>query len=219
MNDALLARLRALDTTQVSDALDRLSIEGVALGLRAQTSPTHPIVGVCRTVQVGESDESHPSPHLASSTIGVAGPQDVIVISNAGRVDVSSWGGLLSLAASKKGIQGVVIDGACRDISESDDLDFPVYARAVVPVSARGRLTELGQKLPVEIAGVTVSPGDLVIADGNGVVFIPQERVVEVLDVAEGIAQIEADMKQRLLHGASVVDVMHDRSFDPNDSR
>ena len=213
----LLPRLQALDTTQVSDALDRLNISGVALGLRALSSGRRCVAGICRTVQVGVSDESRPSRHLASSTVEEAGSDDVVVISNSGRVDVSSWGGLLSLAASRKGIRGVVVDGACRDISESIELDFPVFARAVVPVSARRRLTELSQGLPVDIAGVSVAPGDVVIADSNGVVFIPVSVALDVVLIAEEIARIESQMMERLRNGASVVDVMHDRSFDSDE--
>jgi regulator of RNase E activity RraA len=67
----------------------------------------------------------------------------------------------------------VIIDGACRDIAESEEQGFPVFGRAVVPVSARGRIVQLAMDEPVEFAGVTVRPGCAVLADRNGVVFVP----------------------------------------------
>ena len=95
-------------------------------------------------------------------------------------MDVSCWGGILTLAARRRGIGGVVIDGACRDIAESQELGFPVYGRAVVPVSARGRIVQLAMDEPVEFAGTTVHPGDAVLADRNGVVFV---RAADLLRV------------------------------------
>ena len=100
------------------------------------------------------------------------------------------------------------MDGACRDVDESRERGLPVYARAAVPVTARGRIIEESFNEPIKMAGVPVKPGDLVIADGSGVVFVPAERAGEVVAAAEEIAAREAEMARAVLAGASVVDVM-----------
>lgn len=135
------------------------------------------------------------------------------MIANGGRTDVSSWGGILTLAALGRGLGGVVIDGACRDIAESQEQGFPVFGRAVVPVSARGRIVQLGMGEPVEFAGVTVHPGDVVLADRNGVVFIPAAELDRVVTLAERIVAREVAMADAVRDGRPVTEVMHDSKF------
>jgi regulator of RNase E activity RraA len=138
----------------------------------------------------------------------------VIVVDNRGRLDVSSWGGILSLAASQRGIEGVVIDGACRDVAEAAEIGFAVFARAVIPTSARGRIVEESMGQPITIGAVRVEPGDLVVADPTGVVFIPARRAADILDLAEAVMAKERAMEEAVRAGQSIVEVMHDRSFD-----
>jgi regulator of RNase E activity RraA len=152
-------------------------------------------VGWVRTVLAGPRQSDRPAQHIAAAAIDAANPGDVIVIANGGRIDVSSWGGILTLAARRRGIGGVVIDGACRDLAESEELGFPVFGRAVVPVSARGRIVQLAMNEPIRFAGVTVSPGDAVLADRNGVVFIPAAELDRVL------AACRADQREGKRHG------------------
>ena len=137
-----------------------------------------------------------------------SGPGDVIVIANEGRVDCAGWGGLLSLAASLRGVEGVIIDGACRDVPEAVELELAVFGRAPVAVTARGRVVENAWNQPVQIPGTTVRPGDLVIADASGVAFVPQAAQDEVLAAAEQIAAREVAMAQALTQGAPISEVM-----------
>src|SRR4029453_5614620 len=137
-----------------------------------------------------------PKQHLGTLPIDAAQPGDVIVIDNGGRPDTSCWGGSLGLAGKTKGIRGVVIDGACRDIDESRDVGFPVYARAAVPITARGRVMQESYNQENEVAGVQMHPGDLLIADGSGVVVIPRSREEDVVREAEAVAATEARMAE-----------------------
>jgi regulator of RNase E activity RraA len=98
------------------------------------------------------------------------------VVANGGRTDVSSWGGIVSVGAAMRSIRGVITDGACRDVSQARELGFPVFARAQVPASARGRLRQKSAGGPILVGGVTVHPGDVVMADEDGVVVVPRER-------------------------------------------
>lgn len=212
-NDELAARLARLDTCAVSDALDHHKLAGATLGIRPLW-PCGRIAGRAVTVKVGPARGGPPAVHLATPAIEAARPGDVIVVDNAGRTDVSSWGDILSNACRTKGLAGVVIDGACRDIDGSREAGFAVYGRAVVPVTARGRIVQESFNEPIAFAGVTVRPGDLVIADGSGVVFVDQDRAEEVIATAERLAAKENAMIEAVRAGRSVVEVMHDRSFD-----
>ena len=213
MPDVLVERLAALDTCAVSDALDHLGLGGATVGIRPLWSCPK-IASRAVTVKVVPAGAAKPTAHLATPAIEAASSGDVIVVDNAGRTDVSSWGDILSNASKTKGLAGVVIDGACRDIDGSREAGFPVYGRAVVPITARTRVVQESFNAPVRIAGVEVSPGDLVIADGSGVVFIPSARAEEIVSAAERLAAKEQAMIAAVRAGRSVVEVMKDSAFE-----
>jgi len=208
-----ITRLRALDVCAVSDALDTLGLPGATVGLAPMWPFPSTVAGRVRTVKAGPRAATGPTTHIASPAVASSRPDDVIVIDNHGRTDVSCWGGLLAEAAVAAGIAGVVVDGACRDVPECAGLDLPLFARAAVPVSARGRIVQEEMDVPVQIRGVRVCPGDLVVADRNGVAFIAAEHVERVIALAERIAVREAAMAEAVRAGRSIVDVMHDSQF------
>jgi len=207
MSASLVDRLRTLDSCAVSDALERCGRPQAVVGLR-QIGAARAIAGRVVTVQLGEAAGARPSRHLCTAAVDASGPGDVIVIANGGRVDCAGWGGLLSLAASLRGVEGVVIDGACRDVAEAIELGLAVYGRAGVAVTARGRVVEQAWNQPVQILETTVRSGDLVIADASGVAFVPQEAQDEVIAAAEEIAAREAAMAEALRRGAPIAEVM-----------
>jgi len=209
----LLVRLGKLDTCAVSDALDRLGLRGATFGVRPLW-PCARIAGRAVTVKIKPAGLEKPKHHLGTQPIEAARPGDIIVIDSGGRPDVSAWGGLLSLAAKTKGLSGVVIDGACRDIDESREVGFPVYARALVPMTARGRVAQDSFNQEIQFAGVRVRPGDPVIADGSGVVFIPREQEREVIQQAEAVARQEARMAEGIRRGLSVVEVLEKLGYE-----
>ncbi|MFE4175551.1 RraA family protein [Streptomyces sp. NPDC056909] len=206
-------RLRALDSCAVSDALDAYGLSTVTLGPVPVWPVRHVVAGRVRTVTVGPRDSGRPADHVAAAAVDISGPDDVLVIANDGRLDVSCWGGILSRAALARGIAGVVVDGACRDAAESAELGLPVFARAVVPVSARGRVVQYAMDEPVRFGDITVEPGDHVIADGNGVAFVPGPYVQRVIGFAERIVAREAAMADAVAQGRPVTEVMHDSQF------
>jgi 4-hydroxy-4-methyl-2-oxoglutarate aldolase len=207
MSVNLVERLRKLDTSAVSDALDRLGLPGAVISLRALAKPQR-IAGVAITVQLDRAGDKAPPRHLCTAAVDSCGPNTVIVIAHNGRTDVAGWGGILSLGAVTRKVEGVVIDGACRDLDESRELGLALYGRAAVPVTARGRIVETGWNEPVQIDGCTVCPGDLVIADASGVVFVPTARAAEVLEVAEQVAARERAMTEAVRAGKPLVEVM-----------
>lgn len=188
-DDPLAVRLARLDACAVSDALDKLQLPGVVTGLSSLTVRAR-ISGRVMTVKLGPALATPSTRHLGVAAVMEANPGDVIVLENP-RPDISGWGGLLSLAAKRKNIAGVIVDGGCRDVDEAFELELPVFARAAVPLTARGRLSEHAHGEPITIGGVAVAAGDLVVADGSGVVFVTAGDAVRVIEAAEKIFERE----------------------------
>jgi regulator of RNase E activity RraA len=207
-----LERLRRLDTCAVSDALDRLSLSGVLRGVRPLTGPAaaRTLAGRAVTVQLGpaEAGALRSGRHLGTAAADAAGPDDVILVAHEGRTDCAGWGGLLSRAAARRGVAAIVVDGAVRDVPEAQEADLAVHGLLATPVSARGRVVEQSWGERVVAAGVAVAPGDLVLADGNGVVVVPADRAESVLAAADEIAAAEQAMAQAIGAGLPVSQVM-----------
>jgi 4-hydroxy-4-methyl-2-oxoglutarate aldolase len=207
------ARLAALDTPAVSDARDRLGLpNGVAYGLRRLAGD--PVLSGNVVTVALEPLTSGPGPvpararHLGTAAVDASGPGDVIVVAHAGRTTMAGWGGVLSAAASVRGIEGVIVDGAARDVDQAIALSFPIYATGAVAVTARGRVRERDWNVPIEVCGVAVAPGDWVIADSSGVVFIEAAHAEQVVSQAEVVVRAERAMVARVNEGIAVSEVM-----------
>ena len=211
--EPIVERLLKLDTCAVSDGMDRLGLAGATYGVRPMWLCPK-IVGRAVTMKIKPVGLEKPKQHLGTLPIDAAQAGDVIVIDNGGRPDTSCWGGLLALAAQTKGISGVVIDGACRDSDESRELGFPIYARGAVPMTARGRVMQESYNQEIEFAGVQVHPGDLVIADGSGVVVIPRSKEEDVVREAEVVAATEARMAEGIRQGRSILEVLERLGYE-----
>lgn len=201
----LLSRIAQLDSCAISDALDKLGAKGYAHGI-LPLYPSPRVVGSVITISLrpAQSEEPPPSRHLGTAAIEIAGPGKVIAIDNAGRPGMAAWGGNLALAAKLKGVNGVVIDGGCRDVDEIRECGLPVFARAPCPMTARGRVVESSCNETVQISDVSVSPGDLVIADSTGVVFVPAQLACDVVAIGEDIVKREARIAARIRAGEPV---------------
>lgn len=193
-NSTYRERFEKLSTTNVSDAMDAIGINGATSGIRPMIERWGTLVGPAVTVKMTAAGETKSRHHLGMKAISVSTPGDVIIIDNGGRMDTSCWGGILANSAKVKGVSGVVIDGCCRDLDDCIDADFPVYARGTVVRTARGRIMEQSTNEMIQFGGVQVRPGDIVMGDRSGVVVVPQERIDEVLDKAEELYEKEEAM-------------------------
>jgi len=202
-------RLLDLDACVVSDALDTLGLTGGVAGLRPvwEGSRTAGRVVTMRTVP---ADGRTSSRHLGTAAIERANAGEVIVVQqeHGGTPTAGSWGGLLAQAAVIKGVGGVIVDGACRDVDEIRELRLPVSALTTVPFTARGRFVEDSVGDPVQIHGVTVTDGDYVIADGSGVTFVAASDIDRVLTTAERLVAKERLMTEDLRQGLLPSQVM-----------
>ena len=123
-------------------------------------------------------------------------------------LDAASWGGNLAIGAKMRKVAGVIVEGPARDIDDCRKLDFPVFARSHTSRTARGRIVEVATNEPILVGNVEVDPGDYVVADGSGVVFIAAADLARVLEAAEAIAAREEAMAQALRGGVPISQVM-----------
>lgn len=208
MTDPHLQRLRRLDACAVSDALDKLGLPGAVTGI-PQRSGEARIAGRAVTMKVGPGQPPPGPPvHLGCTAIGLAGPDDVIVVEQRSGVEAGCWGGLLTLGAKVRGVAGVVADGPLRDVDEALAYGFPVWARTLTSRTARGRVVELGTQVPVTLGDVTVQPGDYLLADRSAVIVIAATDIARVLEAAEAIVAKEAAMAKAILAGTPIAEVM-----------
>ncbi len=205
-DDAIAARLRALDVCALSDALDRLKLPASVSGLRPQTLRAR-IAGRVTTVKFAAGARVGKQ-HACTPAVEAALAGGIVVIEQRTGVDAAGWGGILSRAARQKGLSGAIVDGPARDIDEAHDIGFPVYARGATARTARGRIYEAETGGPVLIGEVNVEPGDWAVADSSGVAFIKPADVEQVLQAAEAIAAREAAMTRDVEAGQPVGTVM-----------
>ncbi|WNF01143.1 RraA family protein [Streptomyces luomodiensis] len=196
----LIARLGALSTSGVSDALDKLGMTGQALGI-APLDRSFRLVGRAWTLRYGPVGQDRGT---VGDYIDDLGPDDVVVLDNQSRLDATVWGDLLTTTAHRRGVAGTVIDGVCRDVDRSLTLGYPIFARGNWMRTGKDRVRVEATQVPVSIGGVRVEPGDLLLGDGDGLVTIPAARIEEVLAAAEGIERAEDAIRRSIESGASL---------------
>lgn len=190
-------KLETFGVTTLSDALDRLGIEGQCLGIMPFARSMR-LAGPAFTIRMLPTGQSGGS---VGDYIDDVQPGQVVVIDNDGRMDATVWGDILTLVADRRGIGGTVIDGVCRDIDRSIELDYPIYARANTMRTGKDRVTADAYNVTVQIAGVRIAPGDWLVGDGDGVICIPASRLQEVIKVAGEIAAAEEKIREAVLRG------------------
>jgi regulator of RNase E activity RraA len=174
----------------VSDIMDELGITGVvAASVLKPTIANTCIVGPALTVRnmaqrehVYETARRHVNKMAEFEAHNLALPGDVIVIE--GVAGISNMGGISAQTGKRQGEAGAIVSGGVRDVEHSRRVGYPLWSTEVTPVTGKWRIETVEINGEVEIAGIRVAPGDLVLADDSGVCFIPRERAAEVLELA-----------------------------------
>jgi 4-hydroxy-4-methyl-2-oxoglutarate aldolase len=204
-----LAKLERAYTAVVADALDQLGLRDRALdpAIRAQHD-SKAVVGRALPVSVVRS-EAIPDPPYEEwiRLIEAVQPGDAFVIAVEDGIVAATWGELFSCAALGRGARLTVSDGYIRDATLTAEVGFPVFARGCSPLDTLGRAMIASVGEDVRCGGVSVSRGDYVVADGDGVMAIPSGAVGDVLAIVEAKARLETGGRAELLAGASVREV------------
>ena len=208
VSDDIIRAAAALNTPTIANALDDVSFEGVLRGLN-QVVPDTRCVGRAVTVREisGSRGDFTSDDFRVGLIIDAAKPGEILVIDNGGEC-VSTFGGLATYAAVLKGLGGLVVDGGVRDQEEMRQHRLPVFARHMTPLTGRTRLSITGINEPINCGGVRIRAGDLIVADGSGVVCIPAEHAGEVVELATGYARDDAAAAAELEKGLSFREAM-----------
>lgn len=202
MNDENLARVSKLDTTSISDALDRLGIAGQCLNIKPLDSRFR-LVGRAYTILYGPA--ACP-PGTVGDYIDDVEPGGVVVLDNGGRENATVWGDILTWVAHKRGVAGTVIDGACRDTHLSRELGYPIYSRSYSMRTGKDRVQVEALNGPVNIGDARVTAGDLLRGDADGVLVIPRAHEDAVLSAAEEIDTIEQQIRAAIDQGMTLAE-------------
>jgi len=165
------------------------------------------VTGQALTVQLSKGDLVDP---LKALEMGQKG--DVIVVDAGGDLNTSVCGGLMGGLAINRGIRGMVIDGAGRDTDELEDIDWPIWTRAITPRGTHtmfsNRKEELSINVPIQCGGVVVNPGDFIVADLMGVAVIPLAKAEEVVKLAQEQADREEETRKWVAKGKTIEDLL-----------
>ena len=200
--DQNVQRASKLDTTALSDALDRLGIPGQCLGIKPLDHRFR-LAGRAFTILYGPAGIP---PGTVGDYIDDIAEGTVIVIDNGGRENATVWGDILTMVAHRRNVAGTVIDGACRDTNLSREIGYPIFSRSYSMRTGKDRVQVEAMNCAVNIGDARVLPGDILRGDGDGIVVIPQAHETNVLAVAEEIDTTEEKIRRAVLEGKSLTE-------------
>lgn len=213
---SIIERFKKLNdlTGTISDILDDKGIRGTISASRLR-----PTIGDAQIVGRAITVRNTPQPadaYFAATNndnlmcevegINQADSGDVLVIQ--GLDDISNMGGIMATVAKRQGLAGAVVDGGVRDVGHSRRLGFPVWSKSVSPITGKWRCVTQEINATVNIHGVSVSPGDLVVADETGVCFVPQHLILEVLELCEAAHSKEEEWVDKLDSGLPIPELV-----------
>jgi 4-hydroxy-4-methyl-2-oxoglutarate aldolase len=195
----LITEFKALPTGVISDAMNRMNC------MHAEIKPimeSEGVAGPAITVQCMVGDNL-----IIHQAIYVAEPEDILVIDARGHKDTSVWGSIMTKAALLRGIKAVVIDGSIRDLKENREAGLPIFCRGVVPAGSQkswgGNIN-----VPIHCAGVRVNPGDIIVGDNDGVVVVPADMALEILEKAKETVRREKEWVNSIESGKTTLEVI-----------
>lgn len=199
MTDAfeMTKKFSRLDTTCVSDAMDRLGIQGGCHGISPVVSGAK-AVGPAFTV-------SYVPCGVDKGTVGDflddVAPGQVIVLDNAARTYCTVWGDIMTYYSQKRGFAGTVIDGVCRDLPRILETRYPIFTRGRFMVTGKDRVEVAEVNVPVSIGNIKVCPNDIMLCDDSGVLVVPLKRAEAILKIATEIDEKEQRILEMLDKG------------------
>jgi len=194
-------------SAMISDALDSIGVRHQVMAAGIQPlRPSMRCVGIATTIAYGPDenfDANDPYGDAIDFLDGLT-PGSVAVVSTSGESRSAYWGELFSAAATGRGATGVICDGPLRDTEQIVEVGFAAFGKSARPIDYKGRMRVIATHQPVVCGGVTVHPGDGVIADADGVVVVPAAHLAAVTKIAEERARSERTVLKDLLAGSSV---------------
>lgn len=204
-NRQLLSQLASISVCQISDGCPSLPVE-------IEIRPLDPRFRVCAPAftVLCQPDDNLTVHHA----LHVAEPGEVLMVAGSGGGKAAFWGEIMSISAHARGLKGTLIDGPARDPLEIAELKYPVFARSICP--RRADKSHYGSiREPIQWGNLSVNPGDIVVADCNGVLVFPQNQLRQVLDQALAVVRKEADLKETMRTGKTFFELASLSSLIP----
>lgn len=203
-DEELCRRYEGVFTAAVNDVLREK-------GLLYQTLPNEirplrddmKVAGICFTLKGCKNLDLTDEMMQRAQMLEAIGPNTVCVWDTSGDTESAQWGEIMTMAAKKRGCRGAVVDGGVRDTNCVLRQEFPVFCKYRTSNGMLGRFRMVGWQMPISIGGVLIRPGDVIFGDVDGVLVIPREMAVEVLEKAEAIRDNEVGIKQMIQEGAA----------------
>lgn len=209
----LIQLLQHYTTSEVSDALDSCGVEGALLNIKA-LSPGMKLIGPAYTIKYAPNKEKSSMFKNAANYIDAIPPQSVIVIDNNGQTDCTVWGDILTAVAVRNHLAGTVVYGAVRDVAQIRDAQYPLFCTAVSMRSGKNRVHKSQEQCPLIINNVTIKPGDIIFADDNGVIVIPEYLAAEIANKIHHVKQTEEKIKTAIQSGSTLEQARRDYRYD-----
>ena len=203
----LVALRPQIGASLISDVMDAAGLRGYVLGGGyAPLSPGMSLVGYAFPVQwapvTAANDHADPYSGLLAALDDIS-EGEVWVSAGADFGHVASWGELMTTAVLKGGSTGALLEGLARDVAEILGMDYPLICKGTAPTDVSGRALAVAHRVPVNIDGVRIIPGDLVVGDDDGVVIVPAERSQEIIAAALAKSASEGDFRRAVREGVS----------------
>lgn len=204
-----------VSASNVSDACDRLSIDGAVTGIMP-IYPCAKIVGHAATLKMGKPKDGVRESVIPATfkLIETAGAGAILVLDSQENPTVNCLGGITGAAIRHNGMVGVVADGIMRDVDEYNGYGLPAYGTGITQQSIRGRSVVEGVDVPVKLGDVICNPDDLVFADVNGVVVVPREQAAEVLRIALDIKATEDRVIAAIRSGVPAIEALDSANYE-----
>jgi regulator of RNase E activity RraA len=206
----LIAEFRRVEVASVSDAIEQIMGKRMYMSHRVRPIFTAKFAGFARTVQL-KKDEGNTDPSALSGmlqAIDEGSTDSVYVMAVEDGEDIAGMGGLMGTAMAARGYAGAVIDGGVRDVAYLQKIGFPVFATGIVPSTSVHHYHFAGQQIPVTCNGVIVNPGDIVVADTDGVAIVPRAQAQAVLTLAQQMDFKEHSMYAVIEQMKSIVEAV-----------
>jgi regulator of RNase E activity RraA len=205
----LLEAYRHVEAASVSDAEEQLLHEKHYMSHKMQSIFPTKFAGIALTVLLKKEENKDPNALSGMlAAIDTGGPGSVYVMKVEDGEDIAGMGGLMGTAMFARGFAGAVIDGGVRDLPQLRKIGFPVYAIGPVPSTSVSHYRFGGTNIPLNVAGTRVDPGDIIVADQDGIVVVPRVRAAEILILAQKLDNSEHSMYPYIEKFHSIVEAV-----------
>ena len=204
---ALIESFRHVEVASVSDALEQILGKKLYMTHRMRPIFASKFAGFALTVHLKKDENEDPAAlNGMLSAIDEGARNSVYVMQVDEGADIAGMGGLMGTAMSARNFSGAVIDGGVRDVAYLTKIGFPVFATGIVPSTSVHHYRFAGANIPIQCDGVTVRPGDIVVADADGVAAVPRESAEKVLALAQQLDFKEHSMYPIIERARSIME-------------